>query len=59
MYTVKITELEIVDGDQKIARIVYLGSGAISLKVIHGEPDWSALTKAITQAIQIIDAHED
>lgn len=59
MYQIKITEIEIVDGEQKIARINNLAHGAFALKVLSGtETNWKELTEAITKSIQLLDQHE-
>ena len=55
MYRVRISEIEIVDGEKKIARFNVLTKQAISLRVLEKELDWDALTKAITEGIQLVD----
>ena len=55
MYRVRISEIEIVDGDKKVARFNVLAQQAISLRVLEKVPDWDALIKAITKGIQLAD----
>lgn len=55
MYRVRISEIEIVDGDRKVARFNVLAQQAISLRVLEKELDWDALIQAITKGIQLVD----
>lgn len=55
MYGVRISEIEIVDGDRKVARFNVLAQRAISLRVLEKELDWDALIQAITKGIQLVD----
>lgn len=59
MYQTRITEIEIVDGEKKIARINNLANGAFALKVLSGaDTNWTQLTEAIIKSIQLLDQHE-
>lgn len=55
MYRVKISEIEIVDGERTVARFNVLDQQAISLKILEKELDWGALIQTITKGIQLAD----